>query len=173
MIWIPCVLIALLSGPLDPQVAFKVVSASGLFALPLSAWGAFRVLRFREPAPTFAALATLPFLFMTSYTIYGGNIASTMAGEFPFSVSFALLPISAVYYPVSVLPVWLQYVAYAMPPAYSFEGMRSILLHGVVRYDLMAAGFALNIVYLALGVAMFFHYFRMARRRGSLLQQGE
>jgi ABC-2 type transport system permease protein len=95
------------------------------------------------------------------------------AENIAWGLVFALLPISAVYYPVSVLPVWLQYVAYAMPPAYSFEGMRSILLHGAVRYDLMAAGFALNIVYLALGVAMFFHYFRMARRRGSLLQQGE
>jgi ABC-2 type transport system permease protein len=95
------------------------------------------------------------------------------AENIAWGLVFALLPISAVYYPVSVLPTWLQYVAYAMPPAYSFEGMRSILLHGVVRYDLMAAGFALNIVYLALGVAMFFHYFRMARRRGSLLQQGE
>ncbi|MDF3075174.1 MAG: transporter permease [Alphaproteobacteria bacterium] len=95
------------------------------------------------------------------------------AENIAWGLVFALLPISAVYYPVSVLPTWLQYVAYAMPPAYSFEGMRSILLHGVVRYDLMAAGFALNIVWLALGVAMFFHYFRMARRRGSLLQQGE
>jgi ABC-2 type transport system permease protein len=95
------------------------------------------------------------------------------AENIAWGLVFALLPISAVYYPVSVLPVWLQYVAYVMPPAYSFEGMRSILLHGVVRYDLMAAGFVLNIVWLALGVAMFFHYFRVARRRGSLLQQGE
>lgn len=95
------------------------------------------------------------------------------AENIAWGLVFALLPISAVYYPVSVLPMWLQYVAYAMPSAYSFEGMRSILLHGVVRYDLMAAGFALNIVYLGLGFAMFFHYFRMARRRGSLLQQGE
>jgi ABC-2 type transport system permease protein len=60
-----------------------------------------------------------------------------------------------------------------MPPAYAFEGMRSILQHQVVRYDYMATAFALNILYLALGTALFFLYFRMARRRGSLLQQGE
>lgn len=95
------------------------------------------------------------------------------AENIAWGLVFALLPVSAVYYPVSVLPEWLQWVAYAMPAAYSFEGMRSILLHGVVRLDLMAAGFALNIVYLGLGVALFFHYFRVARRRGSLLQQGE
>src|SRR5690606_33272551 len=95
------------------------------------------------------------------------------AENIAWGLVFALLPVSAVYYPVSVLPEWLQYVAYAMPAAYSFEGMRSILLHGVVRYDLMAAAFALNIVYLGLGFGMFFYYCRMARRRGSLLQQGE
>ncbi|MGE0154904.1 MAG: ABC transporter permease [Reyranellaceae bacterium] len=95
------------------------------------------------------------------------------AENIAWGLVFALLPVSAVYYPVSVLPQWLQYVAYAMPAAYSFEGMRSILIQGVVRYDLMLAGFALNIVYLGLGFAMFFHYFRIARRRGSLLQQGE
>ncbi|MGE0658945.1 MAG: ABC transporter permease [Reyranellaceae bacterium] len=95
------------------------------------------------------------------------------AENIAWGLVFALLPVSAVYYPVSVLPEWLQWVAYAMPAAYSFEGMRSILLHNEVRLDLMAAGFALNIVYLGLGVALFFHYFRVARRRGSLLQQGE
>ena len=95
------------------------------------------------------------------------------AENIAWGLVFALLPVSAVYYPVSVLPEWLQWVAYAMPAAYSFEGMRSILLLGEVRLDLMAAGFALNIVYLGLGVALFFHYFRVARRRGSLLQQGE
>jgi 6-pyruvoyl-tetrahydropterin synthase related domain len=91
---LPYVLIAALSPLLGAQVAFKLVSASGLLLLPLTSWGAFKVLRLPEPAPLLAAVATLPFLFMTSYTIYGGNIASTMAGEFPFSLSFALLPLA-------------------------------------------------------------------------------
>jgi hypothetical protein len=91
---LPYVLIAVLSPLLGDQVAFKLVSASGLLLLPVTSWAAFKVLRLREPAPLLAAAATMPFLFMTSYTIYGGNIASTMAGEFPFSVSFALLPLA-------------------------------------------------------------------------------
>jgi hypothetical protein len=91
---LPYTLIAALSPLVGSQVAFKVVTASGLFALPLTCWGAFRVLRLPEPAPILAAAASMPFLFMTSYTIYGGNIASTMAGEFPFSFSFALLPLA-------------------------------------------------------------------------------
>jgi hypothetical protein len=91
---LPYTLIAALSPLVGSQVAFKVVTASGLFALPLTCWGAFRLLRLPEPAPILAAAASMPFLFMTSYTIYGGNIASTMAGEFPFAFSFALLPLA-------------------------------------------------------------------------------
>jgi hypothetical protein len=91
---LPYTLIAALSPLVGSQVAFKVVTAAGLFALPLTCWGAFRVLRLPEPAPILAAAASMPFLFMTSYTIYGGNIASTMAGEFPFAFSFALLPLA-------------------------------------------------------------------------------
>ena len=37
-----------------------------------------------------AAAAAGAFVFMESYTIYGGNIASTLAGEFSYSWSFAL-----------------------------------------------------------------------------------
>ena len=91
---LPYTLIALASPLLGEQVAFKLVTSLGLFALPLTCWGAFRVLRLREPAPLLAAVAAMPFLFITSYTIYGGNIASTMAGEFSFSISFALLPLA-------------------------------------------------------------------------------
>jgi hypothetical protein len=91
---LPYVSIAALSPLLGSQVAFKLVTASGLLLLPLTCWGAFRVLRLPEPAPLLAAVASVPFLFMTSFTIYGGNIASTMAGEFPFALSFALLPLA-------------------------------------------------------------------------------
>jgi hypothetical protein len=97
---LPYVLIALLTFPLGDQVAFKLVTALGLLALPLTCWGAFRVLRLREPAPLLAACGATVFLFMAQitpteqFTIWGGNIASTMAGEFPFSISFALLPLA-------------------------------------------------------------------------------
>src|SRR4051794_8280112 len=39
---------------------------------------------------------------------------------------FLFLPLACVYYPVSVLPPWLQYVAWALPPPYVFEGMRAL-----------------------------------------------
>ena len=44
----------------------------------------------RDPGPGCLAAATLPFLFEPSFSIYGGNILSTLAGEFSFSLSLSL-----------------------------------------------------------------------------------
>src|SRR4029077_12714549 len=46
------------------------------------------------------------------------------AENFAWSIMFISLPLTCVYYPVSVLPAWLQHVAWALPPTYVFEGMR-------------------------------------------------
>ena len=97
---LPYVLIAALTLPLGDQVAFKLVTVLGLLLLPVTCWASFRVLRLREPVPLLAACGACVFLFMTqatpdqAFTIWGGNIASTMAGEFPFAISFALLPLA-------------------------------------------------------------------------------
>ncbi len=87
---LPYLLIALLSVVIKYQVAFKIVTILGVFLLPLTTYLAFRVLKFGSPFPIMAAVFTLPFLFMESYSIYGGNILSTLAGEFGYSLSFAL-----------------------------------------------------------------------------------
>ncbi len=86
---------------------------------------------------------------------------------------FALTPISGVYYPISTLPGWLQPVAFAFPPAYVFEGMRAVLLRGEFRSDLFLGALGLNLAYLALAIGVFLYTFRIARRRGLLVQVGE
>ena len=88
-------------------------------------------------------------------------------------IIFLLIPVSAVYYPVDVLPVWLQWVAFSMPPVYVFEGMRAVLFDGIFRWDFFAAAVGLNIAYLGLGAAMFLWSFHVARKRGLLLAGGE
>jgi hypothetical protein len=99
---LPYLAIAVLTPLLGNEIAFKLITALGPLLLPLTCWGAFRVLRLREPAPLLAACASVVFLFMSQigpaqtdqFNIWGGNIASTMAGEFPFALSFALLPLA-------------------------------------------------------------------------------
>jgi hypothetical protein len=71
-------------------VAFKLVTVSGVATLPVSAYAFGRLAGARFPTPAVLAVATLPFLFYRGFTIYGGNIPSTLAGEFAFSMSLSL-----------------------------------------------------------------------------------
>lgn len=95
------------------------------------------------------------------------------AEELAWSLGFILLPLCAVYYPVAVLPQWLQYVSLALPPTYVFEGLRAILLEEIFRGDLMAQALALNALYLAGGFIAFRLFLRSTRVNGSLLTLGE
>lgn len=99
------------------------------------------------------------------------------AGEGAIGVAwiivFLIAPVSAIYYPVSALPAWLQPVAWALPTAPVFEGMRAIILDQTLRADLLVHAALADAVYLGLGAAIFLWSFRVARRRGLLLQIGE
>jgi ABC-2 type transport system permease protein len=90
-----------------------------------------------------------------------------------WTLMFGLMPLVCVYYPVTVLPQWLQYVAWTLPPTYVFEGMRALLIRHEFHGDLMAAAFAINVVLLIASFAIFLVLLRSARRHGSLLQSGE
>ncbi|MCW5730829.1 MAG: ABC transporter permease [Alphaproteobacteria bacterium] len=95
------------------------------------------------------------------------------AESLAWAAIFALAPISGIYYPVATLPDWLQPLAWSLPAAHVFEGMRAVLIDGVVRLDLMARAAALNLLYMLVGTGAFMAYFRIARQRGQLLQMGE
>jgi ABC-2 type transport system permease protein len=95
------------------------------------------------------------------------------AETFAWSIMFVLLPLTCVYYPVSVLPDWLQIVAWSLPPTYVFEGMRALLIDQVFRPDLMLQALALNALVFTAGAVAFLALLNSARRQGSLLQTGE
>jgi ABC-2 type transport system permease protein len=90
-----------------------------------------------------------------------------------WTLMFGIMPLACIYYPVTVLPQWLQYVAWVLPPTYVFEGMRALLIEHVFRVDLMIQAFAINAVLLAASFAAFLALLRSAKRNGSLLQTGE
>ena len=95
------------------------------------------------------------------------------AESLAFSVMILLLPLCCVYYPVWVLPAWLQPLAWALAPTYVFEGMRGVLLGHVFRIDLAVEALMINLVYLAIGFGSFLFLLRSARHSGSLLTMGE
>jgi ABC-2 type transport system permease protein len=126
----------------------------------------------------FALAGFFANLMMTSWAVglvVSGLIMRNGSGaqSFTWSVMMLLLPVSCVYYPVSVLPAWMQPVAWSLSPTYVFEGMRAAVLDGVFRGDLMIECFALNLVYLAVGFMTFMMLVQSARHKGVLLTLGE
>jgi len=95
------------------------------------------------------------------------------AEGFAWTIMFLLLPLTCVYYPVSVLPGWLQAVALALPPTYVFEGMRALLIEHIFRADLMWRALGLNALWFGAGVFGFLQLLNGARRQGALMQAGE
>lgn len=86
----PYLLVALLSKIIPYNIAFKVITVLGSFILPACAYWMIKLFRFKYPYPLLGALGATLFLFIESYSIYGGNFLSTLAGEFGYSFSFAL-----------------------------------------------------------------------------------
>ena len=108
-------------------------------------------------------------IFVSGVVMRNGLGAENLA----WTIMFLLMPLTCVYYPVAVLPAWLQMVAWLLPPTYVFEGMRELLIDHTFRSDLMIQAFAMNIVLFGAGVFGFLKLLQSARRHGSLIQTGE
>jgi len=108
-------------------------------------------------------------IFVSGLVMRNGLGAENMA----WSIMFIFLPLTCVYYPVDVLPAWLQHVAWALPPTYVFEGMRALLIDHAFRADLMLQALGLNVLFFAAGSAAFLSLLKSARRNGALMQGGE
>ena len=90
-----------------------------------------------------------------------------------WSSLFLLAPLGCVYYPLSILPDWLQVIAKILPLVYIFEEVRSILLNNVVNYSNIIIALKLNLVYFSLAVLVFYLAFYGARKKGTLVNIGE
>jgi ABC-2 type transport system permease protein len=108
-------------------------------------------------------------IFVAGLLLRNGMGAESLA----WTIMFLFLPLTCVYYPVAVLPVWLQYVAWSLPPTYVFEGMRALVIGHVFRADLMIEALAFNIVLFAAASFAFLTLLRSARVHGTLLQTAE
>ena len=126
----------------------------------------------------------IPLLaFFTNLLVFGSVIGITVAGlilRFGLGAEslcwlgiFLLAPVSAIYYPVDALPVWLQWVALSLPSAHTFEGMRMVLFDGVFSWTHFAWAVGLNVVLLTGATAFFLYMMKQARIKGLLMQQGE
>lgn len=90
-----------------------------------------------------------------------------------WGIGLLIQPFAAVFYPVTVLPRFLQPVAYALPCTYAFEGMRQVISTGATTPARLLVPLALNAAYLAVALAFFNEMYRQAQHRGLLTKLGE
>jgi ABC-2 type transport system permease protein len=172
----------LMMSPLKPiefllaLMAMSVIRlAIGVIPMTLLALFLFHFNFYSLGLPLIAFFCNLIFtswavgIFVSGLVLRNGLGAESIV----WTLMFALMPLACVYYPVRVLPSWLQHVSWSLPPTYVFEGMRALLIEHVFRADLMLAALSINAVLLAASFAAFLALLRSARRHGSLLTEGE
>lgn len=108
---------------------------------------------------------TLGF-FTTGIILRFGSAAQVLA----FGLVFLLQPFSAVFYPVSVLPQGLQYVAKVLPSSHVFEGMRAVIATGTLPVSDLIWAIGTNIFYLALVLWFFARMFARVKEKGMLMK---
>ena len=135
----------------------------------------FGVSLFDLGPPLFLLLLSLYFfgitlgLLVTSGLLRYGPAFENIA----WSSLFLLAPLGCVYYPLSILPEWLQVLTKILPLVYIFEEVRSILLNNVVNYSNIVIALELNLIYLVGAIVIFYLAFYGAREKGTLINVGE
>lgn len=126
----------------------------------------------------FGAISMGPSLaaFMVALMIFGVAVGMIVLGIIlrfgpgadilAWGLAVLLMPISAVFYPVSALPGWAQPVANALPTAHVFEAMRTVIAGGSPPWDRLVFALGLDVVYLAAGMAFAKRMFDVLRKRG-------
>lgn len=105
-------------------------------------------------------------IFTTAIILRYGTSAQVLA----FGFLMLLEPFTAVFYPVSALPVAIQWISYTMPSTYVFEGMREVIATGEFSYPLFWGAVGTNIIYAVVIIWFFSRMFAYVKRNGKLLK---
>ena len=124
----------------------------------------------------------LIFLLITLY-IFGVTLGLLVtSGLIRFGPSFEniawaslffLAPLGCIYYPIEILPNWLQFIAKLLPLVHIFEEMRNILINDIVNYYQILKAILISFVYFVLGIVIFYLSYNGAKNRGTLINMGE
>jgi ABC-2 type transport system permease protein len=143
-------------------------SAVGLAAMLILAGAIFRLDVFLYGLAAFPFIAVL-FLFGVALGIMASALVMRLgpsAEWFIWPIPALISPFAGVFYPLDVLPQWMQVVAHCLPPAYVFENLRSLIKGGAVSVGGLVAGAILAIAYIFLASFVFTKTYRMVVRTG-------
>ena len=123
------------------------------------------------------------FLLLLSLYIFGVTLGLLVtSGLIRFGPSFEniawaslffLAPLGCIYYPIEILPEWLQIISKTLPLVHIFEELRSILINNTVNYFIIYKAISISSLYFLLGVIIFYLSYYGARIRGTLINIGE
>lgn len=172
----------LMMSPLKPiefLLSLMIMSlirlAIGIIPMTLLALFLFHFNVYSLGLPLIALFCNLIFtswsvgIFVSGIVLRNGLGAESIV----WTLMFSIMPLACIYYPVGVLPVWLQYVAWSLPPTYVFEAMRALLIKNAFCADLMLDALGINAGLLIASVWAFLALLRSAKKHGSLLSGGE
>jgi len=86
---------------------------------------------------------------------------------------FFLAPLGCIYYPLEILPNFLQIIAKILPLVHIFEEMRNILINQTVNNVAILKGLFISLIYFFIGVAIFYAAYFGAKIKGTLINIGE
>ncbi len=143
---------------------------AALLAIPL-----FGVSIFKIGIPLIFLLITLYIfgvtlgLLVTSGLVRFGPSFENIA----WASLFFLAPLGCIYYPIEILPNWLQIIAKLLPLVHIFEEMRNVLIYDIVNYSQIIKAIIISFIYFVFGIIIFFLSYEGAKNRGTLINMGE
>ena len=143
---------------------------AALLAIPL-----FGVSIFKMGIPLIFLLITLYIfgvtlgLLVTSGLIRFGPSFENIA----WASLFFLAPLGCIYYPLEILPDWLQIFAKLLPLVHIFEEMRNVLIHDIIDYYQILKAIIISLIYFVFGIIVFYLSYEGAKNRGTLINMGE
>ena len=120
-------------------------------------------------------VASISFIGIGMMTAVLPLISPEKGTQLGFVAQGLLLVVSGVYYPVSVLPQWMQWLATISPATYALRGCRAAIIDGAGLTDLWTEIWALLVigaVSVPLGLLTFRTGERYAKKHGKLKRSG-
>ena len=145
-----------------------ITSAFGLLVMLVLATALFG-LRFLLYGGLLVPFLLVLFVFGIALGIVGSAFVlryGPSAEWFVWPIPAILSPFAGVFYPVSTMPAWVQWIAHLLPPMYVFEGMRAIVTGGTMSLVSLGTGGTLAVFYLLAASVLFTRVYRKAVRTG-------
>lgn len=150
-------------------IALGIIKASMSF--PFALFVAFLLYKIKI---FFYGFYLIPFIFLllisgwfvgfftAGFILRFGTKVQTLA----WALAGLLAPFSAIYYPVSALPIWAQKIALVLPTSYLFEGMREVIYTGRLDISKIIISFILNVIYFTASIIFLRRSFNKVLEKG-------